>query len=271
MDPWELAHERAREAGVTLRPLDTVEDAAAIGRVIEVTWGGGQQLDREVIRALASSGNIPWGAFDDDALAGFVLGWAGVDHEGLHVHSHMLAAVPGRRHGGLGTALKLAQRAQALDQGIHVARWTFDPMVARNAWFNLGKLGAVIDRFGRDFYGQMSDEINAGDRSDRFFVRWNLDREPGPHPVAVPAGTPSLLVAQPGAEPVVAPGPPSNVTLVEVPAEYHDLRTADPQLGSRWRDAAADAFEMCLSAGLIGVAFLRERSAYLFARPEVAG
>ncbi len=91
------------------------------------TWGPFQLPPREVITALAHSGNVPLGAYDDERLVGFVLGWAGVDEEGLHVHSHMLAALPERRHRGVGYALKLGQRAQALDQGIHVARWTFDP------------------------------------------------------------------------------------------------------------------------------------------------
>ena len=67
-------------------------------------------------------------------MIGYVLGWAGVDpDDGLHLHSHMLAALPDRRHRGVGYALKLAQRAQALDQGIDLVRWTFDPLVARNA------------------------------------------------------------------------------------------------------------------------------------------
>ena len=70
------------------------------------------------------------------------------------MHSHMVAAVPDRRHAGVGYALKLAQRASTLEQGIEMMRWTFDPMVARNAWFNLGKLGALADRFDPDFYGR---------------------------------------------------------------------------------------------------------------------
>ena len=83
--------------------------------MIQATWGG-QRIDREVIRALAASGNVCWGAFDGSELIGFVLGWAGVNEDGLHVHSHMLAALPDRRHRGVGYALKLAQRAQALER-----------------------------------------------------------------------------------------------------------------------------------------------------------
>jgi predicted GNAT superfamily acetyltransferase len=244
-DAWELARAAGRGAGVELRPLTTVDDADRINDVIQATWGG-QRLDREVVRALAESGNVPWGGFDDDRLIGFVLGWAGVDDEGIHVHSHMLAAVPDRRHRGVGYALKLAQRAQALEQGIPVVRWTFDPLVARNAWLNLGKLGALVDRFERDYYGEMTDDLNAGERSDRFMVRWELDRAPGSRPVAVPA------------------------TEIAIPPDLYTLREQDPERARAWRDDVATAAEAALARGEVGVAFDRERCVYLFARPDGA-
>ncbi len=176
--PWDLARTAARAANVELRPLTALAELDDAVGVMVATWGAFQLPPRELLIALAHSGNVPFGAYDGDRLIGFVLGWAGVDGDGLHVHSHMLAALPDRRHRGVGYALKLGQRAQALEQDIHVARWTFDPLVARNAWFNLGKLGAVADGFGRAFYGEMTDEINAGDRSDRLVVRWDLDPDP---------------------------------------------------------------------------------------------
>ena len=264
-DAWELARAKARAATVRLAPLTTVEDADRINSVIARTWGG-QHLDREVIRALALSGNVSWGAFDDDQIVGFVLGWAGVDEGGLHVHSHMLAAVPDSRHRGVGETLKLAQRAQALDQGIEVMRWTFDPMVARNAWLNLGKLGAVIDRFERDFYGSMADSINEGERSDRFTVVWDLRREPGPRSVAAPQAD---AVRSVDGKPVVQAVDPSTAARIDVPAEYYELRMRDPTLAIAWRDAVADAAAACLAAGMLGVAFDRERSAYVFAREDL--
>ena len=174
---WKLAHDAASAAGVTLRPLTTLDDADAIVRVMAATWG--EEMPRETIRALAGSGNVPWGAFDGDELIGYVLGWAAVaETDGLHEHSHMLATLPDRRHAGVGFALKLAQRASCLDRDIHLVRWTFDPLVARNAHLNINKLGATCDRFHRDYYGQMPDAINVGDRSDRLVVRWRLDLEP---------------------------------------------------------------------------------------------
>jgi predicted GNAT superfamily acetyltransferase len=202
------------------------------------TWGQHQLLPSEVIVALAEAGDVPYGAFDGDELIGYVLGWAGVEpQDGLHLHSHMLAALPSRRHAGVGFALKLAQRAQCLDQGIHVVRWTFDPMIARNAWLNLGKLGAVADRFRRDFYGAMSDTLNEGERSDRLVVRWDLDREPGPRAVTAAAS-------------------------MRVPRDYPALRDADPVAAKVERDRVAAGLDGFFRDGMIAAAFDPETSTY---------
>jgi predicted GNAT superfamily acetyltransferase len=262
---WRLAHDAASAAGVTLRPLTTLEDADAIVRVMAATWG--EEMPRETIRALAGSGNVPWGAFDGDELIGYVLGWAAVaEADGLHEHSHMLAALPDRRHAGVGSALKLAQRASCLDRDIHLVRWTFDPLVARNAHLNINKLGATCDRFHRDYYGRMPDAINAGDRSDRLVVRWHLDREP--RVPERPSNT-ELLVRSSG--PADAPVPDvdggmladgaldAETVGVQIPVDHAALRAADPGLGAEWRDATGAALDACFIGGLVVVAFDPDR------------
>jgi len=265
-EAWELAHRAAAAADVQLRPLTSVGDADGVARVEAATWGEEQAVPREMVRALADSGNVPYGAFAGDELVGYVLGWAGVDPaEGLHVHSHMLAAIPDRRHRGVGYALKLAQRAQALDQGIALVRWTFDPLVARNAYFNLHKLGAVADRFERDFYGEMTDSLNRGDRSDRFVVRWEVERLPGPWSVPF-TGDPTVLRRAEGDRPERLDDPAGDAAILEIPPEHATLRASDPDLARTWRDVVADAAEGCLARGLVGAGFLRDRSAYLFGR-----
>ena len=247
-DAWRLAHGAADRAGVELRPLTRLEDADAILDVMIDTWGEHQLVPREILRALPESGNVPIGAFAAGRMVAYVLGWAGVDpQDGLHVHSHMLAVRPGLRHGGVGYAVKLAQRAHALEQGIRVVRWTFDPMVARNAHFNLHKLGAVCDRFERNFYGAMEDLLNRGERSDRFVVRWDLDREPGPRDLRP-------------------------IARVEVPADLDALRASSPEESAAWRDRVAAAVDEQLAAGRVAAVFERERSAYGFVdSSEVAG
>jgi len=268
---WELARSAAEAANVQLRPLTSLDQFDDALEIMVATWGAFQLPPREVVTALARSGNVPLGAYDDERLVGFVLGWAGVDEEGLHVHSHMLAALPERRHGGVGYALKLGQRAQALDQHIHVARWTFDPLVARNAWLNLGKLGAVADRFERAFYGEMRDEINRGDRTDRLVIRWDLDRDPIPR-AAESEGLPTVLEASGDPDalvPVQRSTPAAEGAVVEIPRDHPELRRRDADLGTRWRDASAEALEACFGAGLIVGAFDRGRSAYVLV-PEAS-
>lgn len=263
------AKDAARAAKVELRPLTTVEDADRILDVMIATWGNHQLLPREMIRALGDSGNTPYGAWDGDQLIGYVLGWAGVTPEdGLHMHSHMLATLPDRRHRGVGYALKLAQRALCLERGISLVRWTFDPLIARNAHFNLTKLGATADRFLPDFYGEMTDTLNRGDRSDRLLIRWDLDRPPGGQDRV--AGV--HVLGRTGGDPVwpvptdVRP-PDGAVALIGIPREYHDLRERDRALADAWRDATGRAFEACFAAGLMVTGFTDD-STYVLTEPS---
>lgn len=264
-DHWERARGAARASGVELRPLTELADADPIISVMAATWGEFQVIPREVIRALQHSGNVPYGALAGGDLVGYVLGWAGVDEEGLHVHSHMLAVLPEWRAKGVGLALKLAQRAQALDRGIRVARWTFDPLVARNAYFNLVKLGADADGFHRNFYGDMTDLLNRGERTDRLVIRWDLGREPGRAPAEAEEAT--VVLDREGSEDAPRPSevraPEVGPALVRVPRDHAELRERDGELARAWRDAAADAIEACFAAGLVAHGFTRD-GGYLF-------
>jgi predicted GNAT superfamily acetyltransferase len=258
-DAWDLAREAAGAAGVDLRPCESADAQASLLRVNAATWGASEVFPPEVVRAMAYSGNVPFGAFDGDELIGYVLGWVGPDPvDGLHVHSHMLAALPGRRHRGVGYALKLAQRAQALDAGIDLVRWTFDPLVSRNAWFNLVKLGAIADRFEPNFYGTMTDEINRGERSDRLVVRWDLHAmRPGMRP-HVGVEVLSRLGDEDMPRPSSPQAPAGDIALIEIPREYHDLRAADPLLGQDWREATGAALQACWDAGSVVTGFTKD-------------
>ena len=265
-EAWSLANGAARRAGVDIRPLVDLDDAAAINDVIRATWGPSSVVAPEFLRAFQASGNTPLGAVREGRVIGFVLGFLG-PADGVHVHSHMLAVLPEHRATGAGHALKLAQRAWALDAGVGVVRWTFDPLQAANAHFNLMKLGAVADRFFRHFYGEMSDDLNRGERSDRLEVRWDLERNPGSRDARPDA--PWIVLSRESADDAARPSevrPPRGAptATVEIPPDYAALRREHPELAARWREAAGDALEACVAAGMEAVAFLPE-GAYLFA------
>jgi predicted GNAT superfamily acetyltransferase len=270
-DAWELAGRAARAANVEIRALEDLDDAGPILAVMIATWGPHQLLPRELIRALQGSGNLPYGAFRDGGMIGYVLGFLGDDPvDGLHVHSHMLAVVPNLRHAGVGYALKLAQRAAALGAGAHVVRWTFDPMQARNAHFNVNKLGTTADRFHRHYYGDMTDELNRGERTDRLEARWDLDRLPVARP-GVPGPESDVVRNRSGRpERVGDPEPGDGRFRVETVRDYPALRASDPGLASAWRDAVADALEACIRLGMVVAAFDSDPTApaYVLAMPD---
>jgi predicted GNAT superfamily acetyltransferase len=112
-------------------------------------------------------GGLVLGAFEGSTLVGFLSVIPGVRDGIPYWHSHMLAVAAGHRDSGIGTQLKLAQKEHALQRGIHRIEWTFDPLVSRNAYLNIEKLGVIVRRYFPSFYG--------GD-SDRLIAEWWLDR-----------------------------------------------------------------------------------------------
>ena len=265
---WALAGRAADMAGVTLEPLETFADVLDACGVIGAVWGE-DAAQAHYIRAIQHAGNVFYGSRADGRLVGFVLGLLG-SREGLHEHSHMLAVLPEWRSKGVGYALKLAQRAACLDLGMEEVRWTFDPLVARNAAFNLCRLGAIAVRWLPDFYGAMDDEINRGERSDRFEVRWSLRSERVEHllagkPPTVRTGR-SLVEAEEAdgtGKPVPTNMDPQPGCTVAVPADHVALRRQDPGLARSWRDACADAFEECFANGLVA-SWITPGHAYVF-------
>jgi len=261
-----LAEKAAAAAGVEVHPLMTLGEAQRVVELIRATWGEAQSLPLGLIRALQSSGNPPIGAMVGEEVVGFALGFLGPGDEGVHLHSHMAAVAPDRHSAGIGYAIKLAQRAAALDAGVRVARWTFDPLQARNAYLNLHKLGAVADRFHRHFYGDMDDALNRRDRSDRLEARWDLDAKIGhPPPEAVRSAATVLAPRRDQASPW--PGevlqPSGDLAFVRIPPDYGAIREQDPGLAAAWREATAQAIESCIASGMVGTDFLRD-GVYVF-------
>jgi predicted GNAT superfamily acetyltransferase len=266
---WERARVAAIDANVEIRRLRTLPAADEAMAVMRATWGDNQTVPRELLRAFEASENLLQGAYRNGLLVGFALGFYGRDEDGFNLHSHMLAVLPDLRTAGVGYSLKLAQRAATLEAGVSRIRWTFDPLVSRNAFFNLTKLGAVADGFERDFYGDMDDTLNTGDRSDRLMVRWDAPGDTEQAATPVPDETRAFQVlglagdvAVPKPSSVRMP-PESGPAVVRIPADYPALRERDPALGASWREAFAEAAECCFASGRTAFHFTRE-SVYVF-------
>src|ERR1039458_8913731 len=107
----------------------------------------------------------------------------------------MLAVLDAYRHLDLGTRLKQVQRERALAMGVHEMTWTFDPLQSRNAHFNFAKLGVVSETYKVDFYGPETSSVLHRNGTDRLWVRWPLDSQPGRDRIAGRSGRVETLDA----------------------------------------------------------------------------
>ena len=261
--------------------VDVAHDIAACAATVplqEETWSGDVVVPPQLMLAVVHNGGfVALGyAPEDPQPAGFVFGFLGIYDFHFRHHSHMLAVREPYRGSGLAQQLKEAQRDHCLDQGIEVVGWTMDPLEARNARFNFGKLGAFTRTYHRDFYGAMPDKLNQGLPSDRVYVEWPIGHDrtykrlrgentaPGLED-AEREGVGYLLRAEndgPGAVGQVG----ASHLLVEIPRAFQDIKARDAKLALAWRTAVRDAFERAFAAGYAAVEFLRSadgRGAYL--------
>lgn len=222
-DAADAAALAAAHAGVVVRELDAVAEQADGIRLLSDIWKRSAQnppVPPELLRALSKAGSYVGGAFVDDRLVGVAIAFH-ADPERRALHSHIAGISPEHAGRAVGFALKQHQRAWALARGIDVIEWTFDPLVARNAHFNITKLGAEPVEYLANFYGAMADGVNGGDETDRLLIRWSLRSDDA---VACATG-----VRRPAVE-----RSPSD-TVVAVPADIEGLRRTDPAGARQWR------------------------------------
>ena len=245
-----------------IRQLHDIRDLRHLADLFAAVWGrpGEPSLDSDVLKALAHSGNYVAGAYAGDRLIGGLVGWLGGDprHE-LHLHSHILGVLPDSEARGLGFELKQHQRRWCLDRDVRLMEWTTDPLVRRNVYFNLTKLGADAPNYFVDFYGEMQDGINAGEESDRLLIRWKLDSERAESaalgmPRELDAdklrewGSDAILAVGPAGEPVLSESS-ARVVICQVPEDIVVLRHSDPPLARAWRAALRESLGGAMERG----------------------
>lgn len=231
------------DGGIDIRPLQSVAEVFEACDVLAEVWGGDRSgMPPNLLQALAHSGNYAVGLFEEGRLIGASVAFFAAPAE-RSMHSHITGILPGHQRQGLGRRLKQHQREWALRRGVGHITWTFDPLVARNAHFNLVVLGARITEYLVDHYGAMDDGVNRGDETDRLMVSWALAAPPAP-----------------------APAPDQVVAAVAVPDDIEQLRRTDPADAARWRLRVREEFAHHLAHGLTASGFDAIRG-YLFTRP----
>jgi predicted GNAT superfamily acetyltransferase len=245
----------ALTAGVVVRELTELAELHQVVALYASIWGRQENppMTLELLRAFTKAGNYVGGAWVDDRLVGACVGFFHAPGDDA-LHSHIAGVAPEVAGRNVGFALKLHQRSWALLRGVADIAWTFDPLVSRNAYFNLVKLAARPVEYLPNFYGPMLDTINGDDESDRLLVRWRL-RDPavalacsGGARTALPDDAVTAVGVDADGGPV--PGRLDGVvSRVAVPRDISRLRATDPALASRWRSCVRDALSALLGDG----------------------
>ncbi|MEV4141830.1 GNAT family N-acetyltransferase [Dactylosporangium sp. NPDC049742] len=270
-DAWECAAAAAERAGVEVVETADVPGRAAfddVSALLQRVWRAEHRAEIAapgLLRTYAHSGNYVAGAYRGGRLTGAAVGFFGRDERGTpHLHSFVAGVEPGGLGAGVGFAMKQHQRAWTLARDVPEVRWTYDPLVLRNASFNLRKLGGHAVRYLPEFYGAMADGINTGDLSDRLLLVWRLA---APEAVAAAHGTPvgvdvagtaKLLDRAGDGTPLRLPAVPAPAVLVAVPPDVEGLRASDPAGAAAWRLAVRDVMGGRLAAGWRIAGFSRD-------------
>ena len=235
--------EPVSETRIEIRPLTTIAQIHEAADVLREVWVGDRDaMPPNLMRALAHSGNYVVGMYDGDRMIGASIAFFAPPAT-RSMHSHITGVLPGLQSQGLGRLLKQHQREWAFAREVGHITWTFDPLVARNAHFNLRVLGARVTEYLVDHYGPMDDSVNRGDETDRVMVSWALAAPPAPTPAA------DRVVAS-----------------VAVPHDIEAMRRTAPGDAAAWRLRVREEFLAHVAEGLSPAGFDDERG-YLFVRP----
>lgn len=228
-----------------------------IDRLFKTVWGLASTpgpIPAELVRSMSHGGASVSAAYDGDSTlcgAAVMIGSPGDPS----MYSLIAGVLPGTVDRGVGFAIKQHQRAWALERGIERMVWTFDPLVSRNARFNLSKLGASSSEYIENFYGEMRGQINANDESDRLVAIWQLSSESAS--MASEGHLTEVHRPEFGPADVRAIGPDDAPVLVEaagslwcrVPQDVVALRQQQPELAAEWRSCIRSAFSAAFASG----------------------
>lgn len=253
---------------LTIRPFENNDEVLASVELQKEIWGQDFQLRvaPTILIATPKIGGVVAGAFNPAGeLEGFIFGMTGY-REGKPVHwSDMLAVREPRRNLGLGTRLKLYQRDQVIRLGVDDIFWTFDPLEALNAHFNMNRLGVRIDRYVKDFYPEDDrSDLHRGLGMDRFIVRWHTgdplpDHDTGGR-VPAPEEEKQIPVLNTGEQGELLDKPckpESPVVRVEIPVSIQQMRDTSIEQARRWRENTCSTLLDCQERGYRVTRFYR--------------
>ena len=228
------------EHSIVIRPLQGVEDMRLCVELQRRVWSYADidTVPDQIFLVARETGGQVLGAFQGDRPVGFALAFAGTHGKKVHLHSHMVAVVPECQDRGVGRLLKIAQRDDAIARDIDLIEWTFDPLQLKNAYFNLGRLGAIVRRYIPNFYGRTSSPLHAGLPTDRLVAEWWI-RSPRVQNLIEGNSRPRS----------------SNASRISIPAEIRQICSGNPVEAENIQTRVRRQFEEHTAGGLTAVGF----------------
>ena len=229
------------EHAARLVEIADLHDLSELKELFDRAWGrtgATPVVPLEVLRAASMSGGYVAGAEVNGKLVAGGFGMLGMADGRQHLHSHVVAVAAEMRGSGIGLAVKQHQRQWALDRGLTSIAWTFDPLVRRNAYFNLIRLGARPVEYLVNWYGRRNDSIDAGE-GDRFLVEWDLLEPAGScagQDLVKEAGSLSHRLRNVDGYPQVSTATPDDF-LVDIPDDIVGMRRTSPDRANEWASA----------------------------------
>jgi predicted GNAT superfamily acetyltransferase len=281
---------------IHVRPLVKLAEMRPVVELQRTYWGTDLEsvVPGHMLYSIVNAGGHVLGAYDGTRLIGALIGQVALNSdlnrslsERLHIASKRMVVLPEYRSQGVGSKLKLAQRQIAIQQGINMVTWTFDPLLSTNAHLNIRKLRGMCRLFLPNYYG--TDDAGGLARfgsSDRLLIEWHVnapvvvkvldsgyplrsweDYVRAEVPIANPATRNECDVLTPSAEWSLRADDDS--LLVEIPSRYEDLVITEPNTAQVWQTHIRGGFTRLFAAGYVVTDFIHtgetgiERSFYV--------
>jgi predicted GNAT superfamily acetyltransferase len=225
--------------------IRTPEDAQDMGVCVELQqriWGYASldTVPDQIFIVAKKTGGQVMTAYDGDLPVGFALAFAAARDGLSYLHSHMVGVIEHYQNRGVGRLLKLAQREDALDRGINLIEWTFDPLQLKNAHFNIERLGAIVRHYIPNLYGRTTSPLHAGLPTDRLVAEWWVRSERVENVLAGNLRASSSVVAR---------------ERIEIPADIRRICRDDPRTAEKIQSNVRDQFSANLSTGRAAAGF----------------
>lgn len=270
---------------ITIKSLHTFDEFFEAVDLQKIYWGteGESLLPAHMMFSIVHTGGHVIAAMDSDRMVGVLIGLIGTDIQeadrpamaNLLIASKRMVVLPEYRSAGIGYRLKLMQRDLAVQQGIRLVTWTFDPLLSKNAYLNMHKLGGICQKYLENYYGtdERTGLVTLGS-SDRLPVEWWVTNRRVEMKLHGDRSNLTLEQYLDGNATIINPTKMSNNTLyppdtmfepmsafglLEIPIDYPEIIATDPDLAMGWREHTRAAFQYLFQKGYIVTDFIRGR------------